>query len=81
MRDYNSSNVNIFLKIQWKDKEHHPTNTDVIATSRVNSFILLDYINNVVLTHVKLRFSNQLISLGDDSQFDEPMAERRHMRF
>jgi hypothetical protein len=37
IKSYSSSNVNIFLKIQWKHKKHHPANTDVIAGSGVNS--------------------------------------------
>jgi hypothetical protein len=53
IRSYNSSDVNIFLKIQRKSEKHHPAHTDVIAAPGVNSFIMLDNRNNVMLVHMK----------------------------
>jgi hypothetical protein len=50
---YSSFDVNIFLEIQRERKEHHPAHTNVITAPGIDSFIMLDHKNNVMLAHKK----------------------------
>jgi hypothetical protein len=50
---YSSSDINIFLKIHRESKEHYPAHTNVITAPGIDSFIMLEHINNVMLAHME----------------------------